>query len=73
MEDTTFEYRELIREIIMSKSVEDRFLMCAAMYEDAKELARISMPRGLSVREQEDFVFMRLHGALPGELVLSED
>ena len=39
MEDTTRENRQLVRDILMSKTVEDRFLICAAMYEDAKALA----------------------------------
>ena len=56
----------------MSKTVEERFLMCAAMYEDAKELARIGMPEGLSDEEQEAFVFKKLHGASPMELVQTE-
>ena len=72
MEDTARKSRELIRDIVMSKSVEERFLMCAAMYEDAKELARIGMPHGLSEDEQDAFVFKKLHGASPAELVLAD-
>lgn len=72
MEDTTSENRELVRNIVMSKSVEERFLMCAAMYEDAKELARVGLPRGLSDHEQEALIFTRLHGASPAELILAE-
>ncbi len=56
----------------MSKSVEERFMMCAEMYEDAKALATIGMPEGLSDKEQAAYVFERLHGALPDELVESE-
>ncbi len=69
MEDTTQAARELVREVVMSKSVEERVLMCAEMYEDAKEFARIGMPDGLSVEEERDFVFRRIHGAVPRELV----
>lgn len=36
--------------------------MCAEMYEAAKELARIGMPRGLTAHEQEEYVFKRIHG-----------
>lgn len=72
MEDTSRENRELVRDIVMSKSVEERFLMCAEMYEDAKELARIGMPSGLSDEEQESFIFEKLHGASPTELVQTE-
>lgn len=72
MEDTASENRELVRDIVMSKSVEERFLMCAAMYEDAKALATIGMPTGLSHEEQDAYVFRRLHGADPAELVQHE-
>jgi hypothetical protein len=53
----------------MAKSVEERFLMCAAMYEDAKALAMIDMPAELSEEEQKAYIFRRLHGAEPEELV----
>ena len=69
MEDTTEEIRQLVSDILMSKTVEERFLLAAAMYEDAKELARIGMPTGLSEEEQEAYVFKRLHGAHPIDLV----
>ena len=69
MEDTTKESRRLVHDIVMSKTVEERFLMCAGLYEDAKELAKIGMPEGLSQLEQEAFIFKRLHGAGPAELV----
>ena len=72
MEDTARENRELVRQIVMSKSVEERVLICAQMYEDAKELARIGMPAGMSSAEQEVFVFKQLHGASPTELVQTE-
>ena len=72
MEDTTRENRELVRDIELSKTVEERFLMCAAMYEDAKELAKIGMPEGLSDEEQRAYVFKKLHGAYPIELVQTE-
>lgn len=71
MEDTARENRELVRNITMSKTVEERFLICAAMYEDAKELAKIGMPEGLSDEEQQAYVFKRLHGMYPVEIVLS--
>ena len=54
---------------VMARTVEERFLMCAEMYEDAKELAKIGMPEGLSGEEREIFIFERLHGAKPVQLV----
>ncbi|CAN5471579.1 hypothetical protein BH10ACI3_BH10ACI3_10640 [soil metagenome] len=71
MEDTTQAVRELVRQVVLSKSVEERFLMCAEMYEDAKAFARIGMPPGLSATEQERFIFQRIHGVTPEELVSS--
>ncbi|MBE7515522.1 MAG: hypothetical protein HS105_02760 [Chloracidobacterium sp.] len=53
----------------MSKTVEERFLMCAQMYEDAKEFARIGMPASLSQLEQERYIFKRIHGEFPEDLV----
>jgi len=55
----------------MSKSVEERLLMCAQMYEEAKEFAKIGMPEGLSESEQEAFIFKRIHGVSPLESVTS--
>jgi hypothetical protein len=69
MEDTTPEAREIVGEIVMSRSVEERLLMCAQMYEEAKEFARIGMPDGLSPEEQEAFIFKRIHGVSPIESV----
>ena len=69
MEDTTQENRTLVFDIVMSKTVEERFLICAALYEEAKEFAKIGMPEGLSRFEQESYVFRRLHGAYPRDLI----
>lgn len=69
MEDTPQSVKKLVRDVVMSMSVEDRILMCAQMYEDAKEFARIGMPEGLSSEEQEVFIFKRIHGVTPAESV----
>ena len=53
----------------MSKPVEARFLMCAQLYEDARALAKIGMPPGLSEIEEKAFIFKRIHGADPWDLV----
>jgi hypothetical protein len=72
MEDTTLENRQLVQDIMMSKSVEERFLMCAEMYETSIELAKIGMPTGLSDLEQRAFIFKRIHGLTPLELIQIE-
>lgn len=70
MEDTTAQNRQLMHEILMSKTVEERFLICAEMYEDAKKLAQIGMLAGLSDEEQKAYVFKKLHGVYPLDLVV---
>ena len=71
MEDTTQIAKQLVHNVVMSKTVEERFLMCAQMYEDAKEFARIGMPKGLSLEQQEAYIFRRIHGVSPSESVTS--
>lgn len=65
MEDTSRENRKLVYDIVMSKTVEERFLLCAQMYEDAKAIARAGLPPGLSLAEQERRIFKRIHGDFP--------
>lgn len=69
MEDTSLENRKLVYDIVMSRPVEERFLMCAQMYEDAKEFAKIGMPDILSPLEEERYIFKRIHGCYPEESV----
>lgn len=53
----------------MSKTVEERFLMCAEIYEEAKEFAKIGASNNLSDKEREIYIFTRIHGARPEELI----
>lgn len=69
MEDTSRQNRTLVREIVMSKTVEERFLMCAEIYEEAKEFAKIGASNNLSDKEREIYIFTRIHGARPEELI----
>ena len=69
MEDTTQTAQDVVRRIVMAKTTEERFLMCAQMYEDAKEFAKIGMPEGLSPEEREAFIFEKIHGAKPEEII----
>ena len=62
MEDTSPEVRQLVRSIVMSRSEEARFLMCAEMHEAGKELAKIGMPDGLTFAEQTRYIYKRIHG-----------
>lgn len=69
MEDTTQAARELVDHILSQMTASDRLLMCAELYEEAKEFARIGMPAGLTIEEQEAFIFRRIHGRTPQEIV----
>lgn len=53
----------------MARTEEERFLMCAEMYETSKELAKIGMPEELSEIERKEAIFRRIHGASPKDLV----
>lgn len=55
--------------MIMARTEEERFLMCAEMFETSKELAKIGMPEGLSFDEQQAYIFKRLHGGSPLDLI----
>jgi len=69
MEDTPRHIRELVYQTVMARTEEERFLMCAEMFETSKELAKIGMPEGLSSSEQDAYIFKRLHGAGPSEMI----
>ena len=69
MEDTTPEIRELVYRTVMARTEEERFLMCAEMFETAREFAKIGMPEDFSREERETFIFERIHGAKPEKLV----
>ena len=69
MEDTTRAARELVDQILSEKTPSERLLMCAELYEEAKEFARIGMPIGLALDDQEAFIFRRIHGKSPQEIV----
>lgn len=62
MEDTTPEIRELVYRTVMARTEEERFLICAEMFETAREFAKIGMPAALSVTEQQAYIFRRIHG-----------
>lgn len=62
MDDTSPEAKKAFRRIIAAKTEEDRILMCAEMYETAREFIISSMPEGLSANEQKQHIFERLYG-----------
>lgn len=53
----------------MARTEEERFLMCAEMFEMAKASARMGVPDGLSPAQQKRFIFQRIHGGTLSEVI----
>jgi len=64
MEDTSPEIKAIYRRIIMARSEEERFIMCAEMFESARTIALAAMPKNLSVADQKRFIYERTYGEL---------
>lgn len=62
MEDTTAEVRALVYQAVMERTEEERFLMCAEMFETAKRFAEERLPAGLSDEERKRRVFKEIYG-----------
>ena len=62
MTDTTPEITELVRQKLMARSAEERFLMGVRMFDAARAMALASLPAGLSAEELKRQLFQRLYG-----------
>ena len=62
MNDTSPEVERLVREKIMARSGEERFVMGAQMFDAAREMIRASLPRDLPAAELKRRLFERLYG-----------
>ena len=62
MTDTPPEIERLLRDKIMARSGEERFIMGAQMFDAACEMAKASLPRGLSEPERRRQLFKRIYG-----------
>jgi hypothetical protein len=62
MTDTPPEIERIVRDKIMARSGEERFVMGAQMSESAREMVKASLPPGLSKAEQRRELFKRLYG-----------
>lgn len=62
MNDTPPEIAELVRQKLMSRSPEERFVMGARMFDAAREMVLASLPDGLSPQEFKRQLFVRLYG-----------
>ncbi len=62
MEDTTPEIKALVYKTVMARTEEERFLMCAEMFETAKRFAEERLPADLSEYERKKRVFEDIYG-----------
>ena len=62
MTDTPPEIRKMVREKIMARSGEERFIMGAQMFEAARVMVMASLPLALPEAEQKRQLFKRFYG-----------
>jgi hypothetical protein len=62
MTDTSPEIAELVRQRLMARSGEERFLMGVRMFDAARTMTLASLPAGLSAEELKRQLFQRLYG-----------
>ena len=62
MTDTSPEIAELVRQKLMARSDEERFLMGVRMFDAAREVVLASLPADLSPGELKRQLFQRLYG-----------
>jgi hypothetical protein len=62
MSDTPPEIERIMREKLMARSGEERFIMGAQMFDSALAMIKASLPHDLSAIEQRRQIFKRLYG-----------
>ena len=62
MNDTSIEVKRRVREMMMQRTGEERFIMGALMFDAAREMVIASLPRDLSSDEFKRRLFERLYG-----------
>jgi len=60
--DTPSDIEQMVRDRIMARSAEERFIMGAEMFESAREMVKASLPRNLSEMERRRVLFKRIYG-----------
>jgi hypothetical protein len=60
--DTLPEIERIMRDKLMARSGEERFVMGAQMFDSAREMVKASLPRGLSKAEHRRQLFKRIYG-----------
>jgi hypothetical protein len=72
MNDTPPEIAELVRQRMMARSPEERFLMGVRMFDAARDMVLASLPAGLSSAEMKRRLFERIYGqSLPSDFTAS--
>jgi hypothetical protein len=62
MTDTPPEIAEFVRQKLMARSPEERFVMGVRMFDAARAMVLASLPGGLSPEELKRQLFQRLYG-----------
>ena len=62
MTDTSPEIAEMVRQRLMARSGEERFLMGVRMFDAARAMVLASLPAGLSPEELKRQLFQRIYG-----------
>ena len=62
MTDTSPEIAALVRQKLMARSGEERFVMGALMFDAAREMILASLPEGLPADQLRQQLFQRVYG-----------
>ena len=62
MTDTPPQIERMVRERIMKRSGEERFVMGAEIFDSAIEMVKASLPPGLPLAERRRQLFKRIYG-----------
>jgi hypothetical protein len=62
MNDTSPEVAELVRQKLMARPAEERFVMGALMFDAARDMVMASLPKGLSPEQLKRQLFQRFYG-----------
>ena len=74
MNDTSPEVERLVREMMLARSCEERFVMGALMFDAAREIVIASLPKDLPPLEFKRRLFERIYGfALPDNFDTTAD
>ena len=62
MTDTPPDIERMVRDRIMARSGEERFIIGAQMFDGACEMVNASLPKNLSEMERRRLLFKRIYG-----------